>query len=90
MIRVKWYNQWKFCREEEEEEEEEEKWTRNDVDGDDDDNGDNVEEEEEEKEKQGEEKGGREGEQLTRKNLHLLHDSGNHFHLWIRYYCIDE
>ena len=87
MIRVKWYNQWKFCREEEEEEE---KWTRNDVDGDDDDNGDNVEEEEEEKEKQGEEKGGREGEQLTRKNLHLLHDRGNHFHLWIRYYAIDE
>ena len=86
MIRVKWYNQWKFCREEEEEE----KWTRNDVDGDDDDNGDNVEEEEEEKEKQGEEKGGREGEQLTRKNLHLLHDRGNHFHLWIRYYAIDE
>ena len=89
MIRVKWYNQWKFCREEEEEEEE--KWTRNDVDGDDDDNGDNVEEEEEEeKEKEGEEKGGREGEQLTRKNLRLLHDRGNHFHLWIRYYAIDE
>ena len=87
MIRVKWYNQWKFCREEEEEEEE--KWTRNDVDGDDDDNGDNVEEQEE-KEKQGEEKGGGEGEQLTRKNLHLLHDRGNHFHLWIRYYAIDE
>ena len=87
MIRVKWYIQWKFCREEEEEEE---KWTRNDFDGDDDYNGDNVEEEEEKKEKQGEEKGGGEGEQLTRKNLHLLHDRGNHFHLWIRYYAIDE
>ena len=79
MIRVKWYNQWKFCREEEEEEE---KWTRNDVDGDDD--------EEEEEEEEEEEKGEGEGEQLTRKNLHLLHDRGNHFHLWIRYYAIDE
>ena len=53
-----------------------------DVDGDDDDNDDNVdEEEEEEKEKEKEEKAGGEGEQLTRKNLHLFHDRGNHFHL---------
>ena len=53
-----------------------------DVGDDDDDKDDNVDEEEE--------KGEGEGEQLTRKNLHLLHDRGNHFHLWTRYYAIDE
>ena len=58
-----------------------EKWCDNhDVDGDDDDNDDNVDGDEEDEEEE-EEKGEGEGEQLTRKNLHLLHDRGNHFHL---------
>ena len=41
---------------------------------------DTVDDDDEEEEEE-EEKGEGEGEQLTRKNLHLLHDRGNHFHL---------
>ena len=68
-----------------------EKWfDDDDIDGDDDDKDDNVDDDEEEEEEEEKEKGEGEGEQLTRKNLHLLHDRGNHFHLWTRYYAIDE
>ena len=58
------------------------------VDGDDDDNDDNVDDDnigddddDDDDDDAEEEKRGGEGEQLTRKNLHLLHDRGNHFHL---------